>query len=280
MLKFITIIAVFYLLLTAVVFLKQRSLLYQPSQFGLTNTQAAELDLKKWPDESEYRGYLRDHPDSELTIVVFHGNAGEAANRLYYLTALARFNARIILAEYPGYGERSGSPSENTFVSDAQKTLDLVSKAYPNEPLLVIGESMGTGVASAAVTNSSGQIGFDNSAIKGLVLITPWDSLSNLAQHHYWYLPARWLVLDRYDSVRNLQSFNSPVAVVIAGQDRVIPAEHAETLFNSISTKKARFMLEAAGHNNWLNYVDDVWWQELMSFVSSSTTTSSSDQNR
>lgn len=280
MLKFITIIAVLYLLLTAVVFLKQRSLLYLPSQLGLTNSQAETLDLKKWPDASEYRGYLRDRPNSELTIIVFHGNAGEAADRLYYLTALARFNARILLAEYPGYGERSGSPSENTFVSDAQKTLDLVSKAFPNEPMIVIGESMGTGVASAAVASSPGQTSSDNSTIEGLILITPWDSLSNLAQHHYWYLPARWLVLDRYDSTRNLRSFNAPVAVVIAGQDRVIPSEHAETLFGSISTKKARFMLEEAGHNNWLNFVDDVWWEELMSFVISNTATLPVDQNR
>lgn len=280
MLKFIAISAVFYLLLTVVVFLKQRSLLYQPSQLGLTNTQAETLGLEKWPDVSEYRGYLRDRPNSELTIVVFHGNTGEAADRLYYLMALTRFNARIILAEYPGYGGRSGSPSENTFVSDAQQTLDLVSKAFPNEPLLVIGESMGTGVASAAVTNSPGQTSFDNSAIKGLILITPWDSLSNLAQHHYWYLPARWLVLDRYDSTRNLQSFNAPVAIVIAGQDRVIPSEHAETLFNSISTKKARFMLEEAGHNNWLNFVDDGWWEVLMSFLISNTAMLPGDQSR
>jgi len=276
MLKLIAVIAVFFLLLTAVVFFKQRSLLYQPSQLSLTKSQATALGLIKWPNESEYRGYLNDPPNSELTIVVFHGNAGEAANRHYYITALSNISARIILVEYPGYGKRPGTPSENTFVSDAQETLNLVSNTYPDEPLIVIGESLGAGVASAATTNSFGQISFDNSIIKGLVLITPWDSLSNLAQHYFWYLPARWLVLDRYNSVSNLQSFSAPVVVVIAEQDNIIPARHTNTLYDSISTKKARFLIETAGHNNWPNFVDDTWWEELITFLISNATTSSS----
>jgi len=279
MLKFITVIAVIYLLVTAIAFFQQRSMLYQPSQLGLSDAHATALGLQKWPDESDYRGYLSDPANSELTIVVFHGNAGEAANRHYYLTELSSINARVILAEYPGYGERPGAPSENTLVSDAQKTVDLVSKAYPDEPVIVIGESMGAGVASAAARNSPEQTGFDNTTIHGLVLITPWDSLSNLAQRYFWYLPTRWLLRDRYDSIKNLQSFNAPVAVVIAGQDRIIPAEHANNLYNSISTKKVRFMLDEAGHNNWPNFVNDIWWEELLAFLRNAVTASSSSQN-
>ena len=274
MLKLITVIAVVFLLMTAFMFFTQRSMLYQPSNLGLTSAQATASGLGKWPNEAAYRGYLSNPPNSELTIVIFHGNAGEAANRQYYLSALSKINARVILAEYPGYGSRSGKPSENVLVSDAQKTLELASKAFPDEPLVVFGESMGAGVASAAVSKSEAQTGFDNSSIHGLALLTPWDSLPDLAQHHFWYLPARWLVLDRYDSASNLKSFNAPVAVVIAGQDSVIPAKHAEALYNSISTKKARYMLETAGHNNWSNFVDDIWWQELISFLTSETTAS------
>jgi len=263
MLKFIIVVAVSYLLITAIVFFKQRSILYQPSQLGLTNAHATALELKKWPDAEGYRGYLSDSPDSTLTIVVFHGNAGEAANRHYYLTAFSTVNARVILAEYPGYGTRPGTPSENVFVSDARETLNLVHKTYPNEPLIVLGESMGAGVVAAVTTDKNN---FDNSTIHGLMLVTPWDSLSNLAQYHFWYLPSRWLVLDRYDSVQNLQSFNGPVAIITAGQDQVIPVERANILYDAISTDKVRFNLASAGHNNWLDYVDDKWWEELISF--------------
>jgi len=43
------------------------------------------------------------------TVTVFHGNAGPAAGREFYLQALAPLNYRVILAEYPGYGGRTGT---------------------------------------------------------------------------------------------------------------------------------------------------------------------------
>jgi len=269
MFRVVSVIAALYLLLTALVFVKQRSMLYQPSQHGLTTTDASDVNLMHWPSEKEYRGYLSDKPDSEFTIVVFHGNAGEAADRHYYVSSLSTINARIILAEYPGYGKRQGTPTENTLVSDARTTLNLIIDTYPNQPLIVIGESMGAGVASAAATKSTGQVMFDNANIKGLALITPWDSLSNLARHYFWYLPTKWLLLDHYDSENNLKTFNSPVAVVIAGEDQIIPASHANALYRSVSAKKARFLLESAGHNDWLAYVDSKWWEELIGFLTS-----------
>jgi len=267
MLKIVTVIAACYLLLTALVFFMQRSMLYLPSQAGLTNEQATALNITKWPNDADYRGYLYDPPNSELTIVVFHGNAGEAAHRLYYLTALSHIRARVILAEYPGYGNRVGAPSENTLVGDAKTTIELVSNAYPDQPLLIIGESMGAGVASAAVASTVNQAHQGSLTVQGLMLITPWDSLPNLAQHHYWYLPARWLVLDRFDSTSNLQSFNAPIAVVVAEQDRIIPPKYANNLYSAISTKKALFSLESAGHNNWIDFVDENWWESVLAFL-------------
>ena len=133
-------------------------------------------------------------------------------------------------------------------------------------------------VVSAAVTKLEESKTSDIPTIQGVVLITPWDSLANLAQTHYWYLPARWLVLDRYDSVRNLQSFMGPKAIVVAGQDQIIPPMHGNRLFEEIPSTKERFMLDSARHNDWLNYVDHEWWQELMRFVTSKADVSTRHQ--
>lgn len=271
MLKLLIAIASVYLGLMALLYYNQRALLYHPSKRGLTTTEAEALSLTKWPVEDGYRGYLSDPQNAEQTIVVFHGNAAEAATRAYYPAALAATNSRIILAEYPGYGSRPGTPSEELYVSDARTTLLLAARQFPDQPLFVIGESMGCGVASAAVARS--QSGPGKQTVDGMILITPWDSFVNLAQAHYRFLPARWLVLDRYDSVKNLQHFDAPIAVVLAGKDRIVPVKHGNILFDSIRFRKARFMLEAASHNDWLDHVDGQWWQELMSFLSSDTNT-------
>ena len=143
MLKLIIGSMAIYLALVVLMFFMQRSLLYLPGKRGLTTVQAAALSLEKWPDEPRYRGYLHDPPDAKRTIVIFHGNAGEAANRRYYLDTLKATRSRIILAEYPGYGQREGSPSEKCLVNDARRTVALAADAFPHEPLIVIGESLG-----------------------------------------------------------------------------------------------------------------------------------------
>ena len=166
---------------------------------------------------------------------------------------------RVVLAEYPGYGGRPGETNETAFVQDAIATVKAARSVF-GAPIYLLGESMGCGVAAAAAT------GPDIDA-SGLILITPWDSLPDLAQTLYWYLPARMLTIDRFDSVRNLQSFDRPVAVVIAQNDTTVPNKHSLRLFRSLTAPKRLWEFPGAGHNSWPTDAEAPWWRETMSFV-------------
>ena len=187
-----------YIGLLLIVFLFQRSLLYFPDRQKPAESQLQYQGMSFWPSEQQYRGITSLSPatDAKGTVVVFHGNAGAAHHRSYYLDALSKQNLNVILAEYPGYGGRSGELSEASFVADGLKTLELVNQQF-GSPIYLWGESLGAGVVSSIVAKTQ-------LPIEGLVLFTPWDSLSEVAQSHYWYLPAKWLVKDQYDSIQNL----------------------------------------------------------------------------
>jgi fermentation-respiration switch protein FrsA (DUF1100 family) len=124
----------------------------------------------------------------------------------------------------------------------------------------VWGESLGSGVATAIATDRV-------VPVAGLVLITPFDSLSSLAQTHYRFMPARWLIRDRFDSVMKLRSFDGPVAVLLAGRDAVVPARHTMALYDAIVGPKKLWLFERAGHNDWPAAPDETWWREVMDFV-------------
>ena len=132
-----------------------------------------------------------------------------------------------------------------------------------DEPIYIWGESLGCGVASAMAADPSLKV-------EGLILLTPWDSLPRTAQAHYWFLPARWLVRDRYDNIRNLQRFHGPVAVIMAEQDRVIPNRLTQTLYRQIASTKQLWTFPGAGHNSWPIAAALVWWSEVMDFVTES----------
>lgn len=255
------------LLFAGCVALYQDRLIYFPENQPLAAmiADAREYRLSPWPDEGDYRGLLRE-PVGPVrgTVVLFHGNAGHAGHRAWYADELGRQGLRVILAEYPAYGARTGQLGEAALVADAAETLALARRQFPG-PLLLAGESLGAGVAAAALSaTSAADIAADIAAV---LLITPWDSIENVARHHYPWLPVRWLLRDRYDSVTNLSAFRGRVAVVVAERDSIVPAALGRRLFESVSQAKRLWIVPAADHNDWMGRVDPAWWPSVVGFL-------------
>jgi len=225
-----------------------------------TVAELAQHGLAAWPSVDEFRGLVaQPQGATRATAIVFHGNAGHAGHRAHYAATLARLGVRVILAEYPGYGPRAGDVGEGPLVDDAVRSIALAHQQY-GPPLLVLGESLGAGVAAAAVARQS-------EAVAGLMLITPWDRLENVASFHYPWLPVGWLLRDRYDSAAHLAGFKPPVLVVAAAQDQIVPARFAQALYRSLPGPKRLLIMPGAGHNDWPGRVDADWWQQALDFL-------------
>jgi uncharacterized protein len=256
-----------YLLLVAITALAQKRMLYFPDP---TPPSAANLRpaygpaLAVWPAEAPpHRGYVSAEPvdatPTRGTVVVFHGNAGNARHRGYYLMALESRGYRVVLAEYPGYGGRDGALGEASFVTDGRETARRALAEFGG-PLWLWGESLGAGVATAVAADRA-------LPVAGVVLITPWDNLPDLAQALYWYLPARWLLRDRYDNRANLSQYPGPVAVLIAERDEIIPPHHSQRLYEALNEPKRRWVFPGAGHNTWPVNPLAPWWDEVVDWL-------------
>lgn len=240
----------------------QYHMLYYPSPYLPSAAEMAANQIDFWPAApADYRGFIGTTEIGKVkgTVVVFHGNAGTAADRAYYIKPLGSLGYRVILAEYPGYGRRSGHLGEKSFVSDAQATIRLAAETYA-EPLFLLGESLGCGVAAGVASDASLRI-------DGIVLITPWDTLTAVAKSLFPWLPVGLLMKDKYDSIAYLKSFTGPVSVIGAEHDEILPIKHARALYESLGTRKRMWTLKGAGHNNWPMAVDIPKWREFMDFV-------------
>lgn len=245
------------LLLTGISMLQDK-LLYFPERASVA--EMASGGLSPWPNAADFRGLLAETgSEPRGTAVIFHGNAGHAGHRQYYVGELARLGLRVILAEYPAYGPRAGDLGEQSLVADAGQTIALAQRMYGG-PLLVIGESLGAGVAAAASAQQ-------RTAVAGLLLITPWDRLAHVAGHHYPLLPVQWLLRDRYDSVAHLASFGRPVLVAIAADDQIVPPRFGRALHAALAEPKRLTVIEGAGHNDWFDRLDDGWWRRAIDFL-------------
>lgn len=262
--KYIFYLLIGYLSLLVLLFLLQRKMLYFPDTQQVSEEYAARLGLQLWLSKDNFKGFVNKPSENNAsgTIVVFHGNAGGAHDRCFYSDALSRRDFRVILAEYPGYGGRQGQPSEKILVDDACKTLEKAHEEY-GDPLYVWGESLGAGVACAAVKQTS-------IPVTGVVLFLPWDSLADVAQTHYWYVPAKFLVQDKYDSIKNLENYKGRVAIVLAREDEVIPVKHGKRLYNALAVHEKRlWVFKDATHNQMPLAPELKWWDEVTSFIRS-----------
>lgn len=236
----------------------QERLLYFPTR--ATVAQLASGGLRPWPDAQALRGLVAEPAGTpRATAIVFHGNAGHAGHRDHYATALLPLGLRVILAEYPGYGPREGRPGEAAFVADAVATVALAHRLH-GAPIVLVGESIGASVAAQAAAATR-----DRTA--ALLLLTPWDRLESVASYHYPGLPLRWLLHDRYDSIAPLASFDRPVAVVVAADDRIVPPRFGEALHAALPGPKSLLRIEHAGHNDWPARVDAAWWRGVVGFL-------------
>ena len=241
----------------------QNKFLYFPSsELPSTKLLAAE-GLKLWPaTAADYQGLVAasDVPVPNGTIVLFHGNGGTALDRGFYLEPLMKLGFRVILAEYPKYGGRPGKVGEKPFVADGLEKVRLAFEQY-GEPLYLLGESLGCGVAAAVAKQTS-------VPIAGIILITPWDTLASVAKSLFPFLPVKLILTDKYDSIENLKSFKKKISLVGAERDEILPIQHAINLYNSLPEHQKRmWIIKGAGHNDWPFYADPSLFKEITDFV-------------
>ena len=227
-------LSVAYVIICLVAFFLQRSLLFHP-----TNRNDTSL-LVPWEEGGKVVGFCREVDQPDTVWLMMHGNAGQASNRDYVLEVMPPDDALYVM-EYPGYGDRPGKPSRAAIDAAAREAYGLLCERYPNTPIGVIGESIGSGPASHL---ASGPRPPDK-----IVLIVPFDSLQRVASRHFSFLPVSLLLLDRWDNRESLKNYRGSVQIFGARDDQVIPCEHARNLAESCSV--AAYSEINCGHNDW-----------------------------
>lgn len=240
-----------YVALLGVVFVMQRSLLYpadksmpDPARAGVSGIQAVTTETG---DGLRLIHWYRPPANGQAPVlVVFHGNAGHVGDRVPKLSALMEAGIGVLLAGYRGYGGNPGSPTEEDLTADARLLLDwLAGQGVGPERTVLYGESLGTGIAVKLATERPAA---------AVILESPYTSIAELAQSHYWYLPARWLVLDKWDSLSRVGRIAMPLLVIHGAKDRTVPTRYGRRLFEAAPEPKEFLLLDRAAHNDLYEY--------------------------
>ncbi len=191
------------------------------------------LSLRSWQSKGD--------PEKK-TFIFFHGNAGNAADRMPTMEILLQAGHSVVLAEYRGYGGNPGKPSEDKLIMDARLLMDEIIKQGVNEQdIILMGRSLGTGVATFLATE------YD---VAALVLISAFSSLPEVAAEYYPFFPVSLLMRDRFNNLDRIKNITAPLLVFHGEMDRIIPLPYGLKVYDAAQGKKAFIRLPGQGHNN------------------------------
>lgn len=230
-------------------YLFQRNFLYFPTpEVQRNNAEAIYFEndaarIKVW----------RTGTGNDKAILYFGGNAEEVSGNINpFLEHLKGYD--IYLMNYRGFGGSTGAPSETALYTDALLLYDLA--ASDHDDISVIGRSLGSGVATYVAANRN---------IEKLALITPYDSIENVAQSKFPYIPVSLLLYDKYDSAGRARQIEATTLIITAENDGVIPLRFTEALVEQFG-EPAPQLHEIPGTHHLTVSSPPVFWKILGEF--------------
>ncbi|MFC7739110.1 alpha/beta hydrolase [Roseomonas sp. GCM10028921] len=172
-------------------------------------------------------------------ILYLHGNGGHAGHREQALQPFAAVGYGVVLAEYRGYGGNPGLPTETGLIADAQAQASWATARWPGAPLVIWGESIGTGVAVALASERQAA---------GVVLDSPFTSARQVAADAIRWAPVALLLRHPFDSLTRLPKVRAPVFVLHGERDGVVPVEHGRRMFAEAPCPAGSTFLPGVGH--------------------------------
>lgn len=227
-LKWLLIVASIYIIVIAVLYLAQRSMLYPTPQSFRTSPAAAgypeaEEHVLDTADGEKVIAWHVPPRDGKPIILFFHGNGEVLAWRVPRFRAITADGTGLVALSFRGYGGSSGKPTEAGLFHDADAAYAFAANRYPPSRIAVWGFSLGTGPAVALAVKQT---------IGKLILEAPYTSIPDVAARAFPFLPVQWLARDRFDSDKRIGNVSAPLLIMHGERDQVIGIAHGERLYN------------------------------------------------
>jgi pimeloyl-ACP methyl ester carboxylesterase len=229
----IGIVVCVYAVLCIALFIRQRSFIYYPQRSATAETSVIRLPsnqgdvlVSEWTNGGPH------------ALLYFGGNA-EVVSQSLPTYANAFPSHAIYGMHYRGYAGSAGTPTEAALREDALALYDRVADSHPD--VVVVGRSLGSGVAVWLASQRH---------VSRLILITPFNSLQELAMAQFPVFPVKWLLLDKYESWRFAPSVTAPTLILEAERDEVISTSSTRALASHFRPGLVTFKVMAEAHHN------------------------------
>lgn len=228
-----------YLSIIVVVVMFQRRMIFFPSQ------EQSRTPYVSWEESGTRIGWKNVVESPKHIWLFLHGNKGNVLTRDYILGCIPKEDS-LFAMEYPGYGIREGSPSKQSIDMAADEAFSALREKYHGIPIVVVGESIGSGPACHLAKHANPP--------EKIILAVPFDNLASVAQDRLPLVPAKLVLVDKWDNVESLRGYKGKLEIYAAEDDKVIAVRHARRLYK---------MYPDATYHEIKDVQHKLWWEKV-----------------
>jgi fermentation-respiration switch protein FrsA (DUF1100 family) len=198
----------------------------------------------KLPDGTAIHAWWCPKAGATGALLYCHGNGGNLSHRGHAILALQQLlDQSVLIFDYPGYGKSAGRPTEQGCYTSADAAYEWLTQVpgIPAERILLYGSSLGGAVAVDLASRRPH---------RALVLDKTFTSMADVGQRLYPWLPVRWLIRNRFDSLAKIGKCRQPLFMGHGTTDELVPFVLGERLFAAANSPKHFFRIETCGHND------------------------------
>lgn len=158
------------------------------------------------------------------TILFCHGNGGNIGLHLDATRLFREMQYSVLIFDYGGYGDSTGSPSESRIYADARAMWEhlVTQRNLSPDSIVVWGASFG----GAAACDLASKV-----KPAALVLESTFTSMADAAFSEYRYFPADCFLRSHFRSIDKISSVQRPVLIMHSIDDTQYSIAHGRALF-------------------------------------------------
>ena len=194
----------------------------------------------KMNDGSLLHGLLFKADSSKGLIFYLHGNGGSTGTWGRVGETYTDLNYDVFILDYRGYGKSEGIiDGQKLFFQDVQTAYDELKKDYSEESIVVLGYSIGTGVATKIASTNNPKL---------LIWQAPYYNLYDVVSQFYPIIPS-FLLRYKFETNKYITECKIPVVIFHGNKDEIIYYGSALKLKELFKKEDTLITLDNQQHN-------------------------------
>ncbi|WEK69322.1 MAG: alpha/beta fold hydrolase [Candidatus Chryseobacterium colombiense] len=240
-----------YIMLCVIVFFYQEKIIFHPEKLKENYSFNFKNDFEEitihTKDHKKLNSVLFKTQNPKGIIFYLHGNGGSIGGWGEVADVYNNMNYDVFMLDYRGYGKSEDKiNSKDQLFSDVELAYDELTKRYPENKIIILGYSVGTGPASKLASQKNAKL---------LILQAPYFSMEDEMDQKFSFLP-KFLLKYNFETNQYLKTVKSPVIIFHGDKDEIINYKASLKLKNNFKKGDRLIILKDQNHNGITDNLD------------------------